>query len=355
MWWFTLFFGIIGLHHVFLRSPQSGLIFFIINILTLGYPWFYDLIQLSSYGGVNLESLNKYGLDHPWGALGLAQGMWVDGNAPEKEPTKNSPPSPWFFLLYALLIPVGVISNLVAGDIYNAAGRFGFLIFIPFGFLITFFAIFYDYFQLFASPADLTFNGTKRIFPWPAFMDPDSHSPNIMAKIEVKICPKESIITAIFNVLYKYYETVFKLGTGAGMIVAPEIVIPFIAGVDAGERVLDNTLELATEAVVDAGKIIETVEDVAENTIVKGVKIASEIGHLASSAASVASVGIPSVLPPISSLASANAPKPVNQIQTGGAQNKNTLDYFAFGSMIALVAGGLLLTANRKFRDAASD
>ena len=149
MWWFTLFFGLFGLHHVLLRSPQTALLFFIANIFTLGYCWFYDLIQLSSYGGTTLDTLNRYGLDHPWGALGMAQGMWKADDAPEKESTKESPPSPWFFLLYAIMVPIGVISNLIAGDLFNAAGRFGFLIFIPFGFIITLFAIFYDYFQLF--------------------------------------------------------------------------------------------------------------------------------------------------------------------------------------------------------------
>ena len=78
MWWFTLFFGFFGLHHLYLRSPQTALIYFIANCISLGYPWIYDLVQLSSGGGENLSSLNKHGLAHPWGALGLAQGMWKE-------------------------------------------------------------------------------------------------------------------------------------------------------------------------------------------------------------------------------------------------------------------------------------
>ena len=78
MWWFTLFFGWTGIHHLYLRSPQTALIFLIANTITLGYPLWYDLIQLSdeSIGGLGTEGLNKYGLGHMWGAMGLAQGMW---------------------------------------------------------------------------------------------------------------------------------------------------------------------------------------------------------------------------------------------------------------------------------------
>jgi hypothetical protein len=83
MWWFTLVFGIFGLHHFLLRSPQTGLIFLIANIISLGYLWFYDLIQLSGEerGGVSEESLDKHGLSWGFGALGLAKGMWVSGEA----------------------------------------------------------------------------------------------------------------------------------------------------------------------------------------------------------------------------------------------------------------------------------
>jgi len=362
MWWFTLFFGIFGLHHVLLRSPQTALIFFIVNLFTLGYYWLFDLVQLSTYGGVNLETLNKYGLDHPWGALGLAQGMWIDDNAPEKEPTKGSPPSPWFFLLYALMVPFAVVSNLIAGDLFNAAGRFGLLIFIPFGFLITFFAIFYDSWQMFGTPADLLFSGTKRIFPWTIWMDPDSHSPNLMSKTEVKPCPKESFITAIYKIVYQSFKNMYDFTLGAGMIVAPEFVVPFVAGVDAGERTLDNAIVLGKDAVVGAGEIIETAENVAANTIGTAAELAGKIGHLASSASSLSSSFIPSTLPPIASLASATPPVPAANSavpeQKGGAKGsfaKNPLDYLAFGSIVALIGGGILLTANRNFRDAASN
>ena len=101
MWWFTLFFGFFGLHHLLLRSPQTTILFAIVNMMSFGYLWFYDLIQLSSSGGNDTNSLNTYGLAHPWGPLGLAQGLWMtpeEAEAKQKEPaSEEGPPSPWWF------------------------------------------------------------------------------------------------------------------------------------------------------------------------------------------------------------------------------------------------------------------
>ena len=50
--------GFFGLDHLWLRSPLSGFLKFIINILTLGLWYFYDLLQI--FG--EKESVMKNGL-----------------------------------------------------------------------------------------------------------------------------------------------------------------------------------------------------------------------------------------------------------------------------------------------------
>jgi TM2 domain-containing membrane protein YozV len=77
MWWFTLIFGFFGLHHLYLRSPQTAIIFLIANFFSLGFLWFYDLIQLSNVGE-SLENLNRHGLNTHLYNMGLAQGMWKE-------------------------------------------------------------------------------------------------------------------------------------------------------------------------------------------------------------------------------------------------------------------------------------
>jgi hypothetical protein len=171
MWWFTLFFGVFGLHHYMLRSPQTGMIFFLTNMLLCGYPWFYDLIQLSSYGNTT-EELNEFGLGHPWGPLGMAQGMWRKPG--EKEYTENAvnaagtsgtvvaaateaalaaavatsihqqgggdtgeeeevpkddytPPNPWIFILYNLCVPISPLAHMIGGNRERAFTRFLYL------------------------------------------------------------------------------------------------------------------------------------------------------------------------------------------------------------------------------------
>ena len=42
----TILGGFFGLDHIWLRSPTSGLLKFIVNILTLGLWYFYDMIQI---------------------------------------------------------------------------------------------------------------------------------------------------------------------------------------------------------------------------------------------------------------------------------------------------------------------
>jgi len=166
MWWFTLIFGLLGLHHYMLRSPQTGMIFFLTNILLCGYPWFYDLIQLSSYGETT-EELNEFGLGHPWGALGLAQGMWRTPDEKEvaeedhtviaaavaasasasaaalqkgggddsakPEPQQPCPkddytaPNPLLFLLYNLCVPLSPLAHLIGGNRERALTRFLYL------------------------------------------------------------------------------------------------------------------------------------------------------------------------------------------------------------------------------------
>jgi TM2 domain-containing membrane protein YozV len=265
MWWFTLFFGAFGLHHFYLRSPQTGLIFMLMNMFTLGYPWFYDLIQLSKSGGNDLESLNKYGLSHPWGALGLAQGMWMlpkskdsdeqspktstpspapnasapapnappppkpsapepnatdkpnptpntnDPTAPNTKKTmvgggkdeKDEAPDPIWFLLYSIFLPAAPLSHYIAGDANSAVSRFLDLTIVPLGFLFYYFAMLYDYFILFAYPADLLVAGTKRFFPFTYLgMDADGHSERLTGNSEIKPCPPDNFVLTLLRIFF---------------------------------------------------------------------------------------------------------------------------------------------------------
>ena len=451
MWWFTLVFGFFGLHHFLLRSPQTGLIFLIANIISLGYLWFYDLIQLSSEdkGGVSHDSpdkhsLDKHGLSWGFGALGLAKGMWIPGNEneakssasgstsasaasasasasasstikpsilhphglisdqkalqlgykmkipqtglylqPQKvqeeiteaqkkknlgqdegqqvlEETQNNtenpknpvqgggansdgPPNPFFFLAYAILIPIAPLAQLIAGDTYNSVSRFLDLTIVPGGFFCYMASIIYDYIILFLFPADLLVFGSKRFFPFTFLgMDPDNHSPNITANVDYAPCPPDNMFITLIKIMIPLAKQ--------------------IPGV--------SVIATAVEAALATAKVVK--EQVVENVIEKGQKVAvvaTQVGELASSLpAAAASAGVAasslasaSASASASSLASASASASASSLAASALQKKaaigtmvggaiksyNSLEYLTLGSLAALVGGGLLVGINR--------
>ena len=171
MWWFTLFFGWFGLHHLLLKSPQTAVMVYFGNKLLLGYPWLYDLIQLSSWGLTDQE-LNLFGMDSPFGALGLAKGMWVpsdgvpDPNVNNSYKDRTHSAKPWAFFFYCLLCPIGIVASLIVGDYGNAMARF-FNIFplsyFTIGYLLELVCIVCDICIVLFKPVELIF-GIKRPF-----------------------------------------------------------------------------------------------------------------------------------------------------------------------------------------------
>jgi TM2 domain-containing membrane protein YozV len=82
---FTCLFGFFGLHHVMLRSPLTGLVFFLLNASLGGYWYFFDILQLFL---TSEDDLNTYGLASPLLIeYGIAVGMWEGGT---KERGRNA-------------------------------------------------------------------------------------------------------------------------------------------------------------------------------------------------------------------------------------------------------------------------
>ena len=388
MWWFTLIFGFFGLHHLYLRSPQTALIFFIVNCITCGYPWFYDLIQLSKSGGYTLETLNKHGLAHAFGALGLAQGMWKDSKfgffssaasaasatasataslppglgasaslAPvaaaaseaaaaaaqtaaaaahalpiQSGGAADDAPNPTWFLLYAILLPIAPLAQLIAGDNYNSISRFLDLTIIPLGFLFYICALFYDYFILLLYPADLFVAGSKRFFPFTQLgMHPDGHSERLTGLSEITPCPPDGFITTFVRIILPFLSYFFP-GLGATVTGA-----------------LDTVKQVKTTVVDTASDAVQTAQ------VISSIAKPPGLGSLAP---------IPLPLPQIPQVPMPQMPQipqvpmpqvPMPRVMVGGGRDKsltfNTLDYVALGSLGAVIGGGFLLSLNRSKND----
>ena len=445
MWWFTLAFGFFGLHHLYLRSPQTALIFCIANFVTLGFPWLYDLIQLSSVE--SLDSLNKHGLNYHFGALGIAQGMWKEPqsfmnsfsspgkaaspepapepsapfynstpsapfynsapsapyNAPAPEPSApynppaaapaptaprnvsdanleqdaqyssyaaselrrrreamekqsggaldEGPPNPIWFLLYALLIPAAPLAQLIAGDTNNAVSRFLDLTIIPLGFLFYLCAFVYDYMILILWPADLFVAGSKRFFPFTYLgMDPEGHSERLTGVSEIKPCPADGFIM-----------TMFRISLPILSVVAPGLAESIKAALDTAQRTKNVVVDQGLEKINKATRIAKQAGD-----------IATTVGSLSPTMLQMPQVPqLPQVpqMPQVPQVPQVQVPfmestsKDTKYIDitgkrfgtmVGGALPKepfSPLDYAALGSLGAVIAGGFILSLNRKSKN----
>lgn len=114
--WITILFGAFGLEQLLIRSPTTAAIKVIGNILTLGYFYFYDVLQVT----VEEESVIKNGLCMPFlGHIGTGQGMF---NQPGEKSAPDTSPKPYLFAVYCITVLFGFgLDFLIAGDFVGAA------------------------------------------------------------------------------------------------------------------------------------------------------------------------------------------------------------------------------------------
>lgn len=337
MWWITLLFGFLGFHHLYLRSPQTAILCAVVNCLTLGFWWAFDLTQLSTYDN---EHLNKYGLDSPFGALGLAQGMWGDKEELRAVPTQEEggPPSPTYALAYYLLLPFFTAGAVgLAGDIPNAVSRLTFFfplfaLFIP--------ALIYDLYRAVGTPGVLFERGHSRFMPftWLGF-DVDGHSPNLQKPGTVDpSCPAPSFVESIVGL----FKNFMLMGMPFLRVVAPGIAASIESGMAAAESAaskakmgVEVAQKAATVAATAPAAMSQVVTSLADPTRLIQEKLGSEL------AAQV------QAQPLAGTLAAA-------ALQRGGAlaaEASPVLPFFIAGTILVLLLGGLVVTGYRRLSD----
>jgi len=243
------------------------------------------------------------------------------GGGPE-----GGPPSPWYFLAYAILLPLPYLATAIAGDYHNALTRFLFLIIVPFGFILGTCAVIYDYYILLAQPTNLFTRGTKRFFPFPTLgWDSDGHSPYITNKTPPKPCPPDNTI----------------IGTFKGIILLFSSIISVISPATA--KSLREGVEAASVAASTAKTVVVDGAQAAIKTGTTVAKLTVQVPMAAQGALAKAEQATPAI--PVGRLAS-------DQPQKGGSvQEKTLLDYAAFSTIAALIGGGLVYTIRRTSND----
>ncbi len=118
--------GFLGLDHMYMRSPGTGFMKFIMNFFTLGYWYFYDVIQAVT----DQEDVRTFGVSMPlYGPSGIGAGSF--GSEEEPVTDKNGSAGNFLWFTFAsLFLPFG-IEYLIAGDIGGFLCKFvGTLFFI---------------------------------------------------------------------------------------------------------------------------------------------------------------------------------------------------------------------------------
>jgi hypothetical protein len=334
---FTVLFGALGLHHLMLRSPQTAVLFFFANLFSFGYCYWFDILQLA---GTPTKDLNQYGLALPWQAAGIAQGMWKCGE--DKEASDSSPPSPWWFTLYSLLLPLGPLASLIAGDSGGAMAKFLGILFIIVLFPFTIISLGFDYYKLLLKPADVLYNGASRFFPFTfAGWMPDGMSPRLTGEGRVKAADDSND-----SILVRFWK---------GMITA---CLPFL------RRVLPFDLVAGIELAVSTG---QAVKQTVEKVVTTGVKVATKLGEIATEvpaaagpalAKAAAAAADPSALlaaqeAKLAAKVEGKIDSKIGQLsQLGGGSDSLSLgDKVIGGGLAAVLVGGFLLTIGRSFHE----
>jgi hypothetical protein len=118
----TVLGGLLGLDHLYLRSPMTAGLKMASNLVLPGFWWLYDILQATTEKDIFL----KFGLNTPIiPSSGIGAGMFAPGflnPGPEgaettEVPAGEKPPSPFWFIAYAFLalMPIG-LDHFVVGD-----------------------------------------------------------------------------------------------------------------------------------------------------------------------------------------------------------------------------------------------
>ncbi len=202
--------GFFGIDHLLLHSPQTALQKFFVNLFTLGFWYFYDVVQVFT----DRSYVDKYGLSRPIvGPTGLGHKSFTGVVPPEKQDVPDLPPaasgrfSSIFFALYLALIfvPFG-IPNFIAGDTSGGVLKFIFTI-LFFGLLIPFVLLsaVYELFVSVSNPADVFEKGVHFSIPFSWFVESERIAPRIMkpsavaAAAEAESKPQGSIFTRLIQ------------------------------------------------------------------------------------------------------------------------------------------------------------
>jgi hypothetical protein len=285
----TIFFGIFGGDHFYLRSPITGIAKLLVNVLGLGIWWFYDIIQVL----VEKKHILEGGLTAPIiGPLGVGAGMFRD-NDPDAKPSRD----PLRYLLYLVLVflPYG-FDSFVAGDSNGALAKFMCAMIWwlwPVAFLWQLVSVVKAYIQ----PKKLFEQGPDRIFPFTFFMN--GTGPSVLGPKDIPVrtdgCDPggvngifssilngfTSIFTFIPNMILSKIELIFKTLFPGLKLAADAVGLAVTAGAKTAETAASTTgaiIDAARNPAVTATSLVSSGIQQAPTLIEQASQLPGQIG-----------------------------------------------------------------------------
>ncbi len=272
--------GLIGLDHLYARSPSTAVLKTITNIFTLGFWYFYDIIQVTA----EPDYVKANGLAMPfYGPAGIAAGSFLKTG----ESSNNS--SPLMFLAFAIavfVLPYG-LDYVIAGDMKGAVMKM----------LSTFwfFGIIYgviNIYKLVMHPERVLCEGTSRYAPFTFIGLKERYTGATFINKDASKCPsyesKSSLLTWLLGV-FNHLKNLPVVGAAVGT---------------------------ATAAIELASKTVATVKDGVQQAAEVAAEVTQIPRKLDDAAAKAASQ--PAVAPVLNANEGAEDPKPPNMAGGGG-------------------------------------
>lgn len=330
--------GLFGLDHWYLRSPVSGVLKLIVNVLTFGLWYFYDILQIIG----EPDYVKKYGLSAPvWGPLGIGAGMFRESDQNSGGPLAKAP-FRYFAYLFLTLLPFG-FDYFIAGDTMGAAARFLTSIFFllwPIGFIWGCVNMFRATFM----PEHLFTKGMYRMFPFSLVMD--TYGPSKLGPVDIGITDDETdqcgnqpkgLFGTIFSFMFGWIPA---LATTVLNIVLPGIA-PASAAVGAAVQAGATTAKVAADS---ASAVIQAATAPAAQTVSTVSSIAQKAPAAVAALPSVAGAAT-------AGLAAATTPAGLKALAAtqkgGGLMSVDKSNIALFIVFAILLGGGSLLALQR--------
>jgi hypothetical protein len=318
--------GFLALDHLYLRSPTTFLVKFIVNILCFGVWWLYDVSQAI----FNMDVVKVFGLPIPgMGPKGIGAGVFASGTPDRKHLS---------FLIYGLSLIFGGIfgmDSFIVGDKTSGIIRlisFVTIIFAPvaIGWWL------YGLFKFFFSTRDVTDKY------WEYFGAPKPHEQTLSTTDWLVY--KFPFLSYIFGPIKIIKEVVMDPTT-----LATGPVGELVAAASIAAKPVLNQVEAAVAPIANAVREGEGLIDKGLNVVDAGVEVAGKAANAAKEAVSalgplaeVAAAGMETASPSIEEIT--NAATKLKMDGGGYLENTSVLGFTLMGVISLIAVSGMVLT-----------